>query len=497
MIGRPRDRVVLRFWAFAFSVGLWACGNFPGLVQPEGSGWSAERRARELVRLSTAAGTDFGSAAGKPSVSRPSSESPTSSSPLDLQTALRLAASRNRSILEGREQLEIARERVIETWGRLLPTLSGSGRYTWYSDPLRNRLPAGGAAAAAFPSTFTVREPELGVVNGTVTWPLDVSGELRHTLAAAQAGYRGEQARLWATTLAAQASVVRSYFQLLEAERLREVAEQTVTLHRQQLADAENRFQAGRLTKNERLVVQVALRDSEQQLRLRDLAVDRSRWDLNQAIGIEVNAPTRIADVRQLPAVPNSDEALGAAYDKNPLIRSLLEEQQRFEEAAVALERSRFPRFSGGGAIDDSSSDLLQPQRIESGFVGFTWDFGLEREARIAEARTAADQNRTRIERQLREIEAAVRFTGEAARERLAAFAAAEAAVGQAEENLRIRREQFLAGRATSENVLDAEALLAAQRAALASARYQAHVRSAELRQLMGLPLESAASEPR
>jgi outer membrane protein TolC len=174
-------------------------------------------------------------------------------------------------------------------------------------------------------------------------------------------------------------------------------------------------------------------------------------------------------------------------------VRSLLEEQQRLEETATALARGRLPRFSAGGAIDYTSSDLLQPQQIEAGFVGFAWDLpDARREARISQARLAAVQNRIRIERELRELEAAIRSTRDGADERLSALASAEAAVGQAEENLRIRREQFDAGRATSEDVLDAETLLSSERATLASALYQAHVLRAELQQLIGLPLEEA-----
>jgi outer membrane protein TolC len=154
---------------------------------------------------------------------------------------------------------------------------------------------------------------------------------------------------------------------------------------------------------------------------------------------------------------------------------------------------------SAGGAIDYTTSDIVQPQRIGSGFVGFSWDLGTDtrREAEIAAARIAAEQNRLVLEQELRELEAAVRATQRAAAERLAALAAAEAGVGQAEENLRIRRQQFDAGRATSDDVLDAEALLTAQRATLASALYQAHTRRAELQQLIGLPLDAVVADTR
>ena len=181
------------------------------------------------------------------------------------------------------------------------------------------------------------------------------------------------------------------------------------------------------------------------------------------------------------------------------MLVALLEEQQRLEEAVRALVRSRLPRFAAGGAADYSTSDLLVPQQFGSGFVGFTWDLGTDtrREAEIAEARAAADRNRITVERDLRELEAAVRATQGAVEERLAALAAAEAAVGQAEENLRIRQQQFEAGRATSDDVLEAEALLAQQRATLATALYQAHARRAELQRLMGLPLEELAADRR
>ena len=97
----------------------------------------------------------------------------------------------------------------------------------------------------------------------------------------------------------------------------------------------------------------------------------------------------------------------------------------------------------------------------------------------------------------MRDVENAVRSTHRAAEERLSAYATAESAVGQAEENLRIREQQFGAGRAQSTDVLDAQRLVSLQRAILASALYQAHTRRAELQQLVGLPLEDIVPEQR
>jgi len=326
-----------------------------------------------------------------------------------------------------------------------------------------------------------------------------VWGEASRALNAAQAGYRGERARVWATRLGEEVGVIRAYFDLLEAERLKEVTVQSLEAQRTQLSNASSRFDAGRLTKNELLVVQVALRNTEEQRLQRALAIDQARWSLNQAIGIPVDAPSRVVDVRDQPAILAPDEALRLARANNPVLTALLEEQQRLEESASALVRGWLPRFSAGGAIDYSSASIVQPQRVGSGFVGFTWDLGTDgrRAADIAAARHAVEQNRIALGRELDELEAAVRSTQRSAEERLAAAAAAEVGVVQAEENLRIRRQQFDAGRATSDDVLDAEALLAAQRATRAGALYQAHTRRAELQELLGLPLDDLVAEAR
>lgn len=470
--------------AFALAAGCAA------LVRPEGDGgWSAARRRQEVATRAGAAGVALAPAAPAPA---PAGE------PLDLETALALAARGNRPIVEARQQLAIARARVDETRGRLLPAAAGSGRYTWYSDALTNTLPE----VAGLPITaraFDVRDRELGQVNGTLTVPLDLSGEIRHALAAAQAGYRGEAARLWGTRLEQEVLVVAAYFTLLESERLREVTRQRIDVQHAQETNARDRFDRGRLTKNELLVVQVGLKNVEQELLQRELAIAQARWALNLAIGRPIDAPTVVADVRARPILPPVADALETAYAHNPGLHALVEEQQRLEATATSLARGRLPRVAGGGAVDYSTTDILDPTTVGSGFVGFEWDLGTDgrREARIAEARIAAARNRTRIEEALRAIERGIRFTHRATEERLAALAAAEAAVGQAEENLRIRQQQFDVGRATSEDVLDAEALLAGERATLASALYQAQTRRAELQGLMGAPLARLIADGR
>ncbi len=516
------------------------CAPVAMLTRPEGDGgWTAAERASHLADLAVRAGVDLDAAtpptrddaaahevdapprdtdgstraddarppvdeAGPPSA-RSSPQSPATTAPraaasapsgalvLSLSDALGRVAAGNRHLAEARAQLAIARQRVFEARGRLFPATRGSGRYTWNNTAQTNAVDIPGAPVQA----ITIRDRDLGTISGGITLPLDLSGEIMEALAAAQAGYRGEAARLWATTLEQDLVVIDAYYTLLEAERLRDVTLQTLALHREQLGFANDRFRSGRLTKNEVLVVQVAMRNSEQELRRRALAIDEARFALNQAVGLPIDAPTDVVDVRERPQLPSEAEALRRAYRENPVLLALLEEQQRLDATATSLTRARLPRFSGGGSVEDSNSKIVEPTLVGGGFVGFEWDLGTDtrREAQIAAARAAADENRIHTERQLRELEQAVRSTYRSAEERLAALDTSAIAVEQAEENLRIRRQQFDVGRATSDDVLDAEALLAGERATLATARYQAQTRRAELQRLMGRPLDALVAE--
>src|SRR5262249_48851760 len=162
-------------------------------------------------------------------------------------------------------------------------------------------------------------------------------------------------------------AVIRAYFDLLQALQLRAVVNENIALDRAQVANAQQRYDAGRLTKNELLVVQVALQDREQQRRQRDLDIDRARRDLNETVGRPLDAPTAVVDVSDRPALPSVDEALQDAFANNPVLLSLIEEQQRLEDTATALARSRLPRFEGGGTADWTSENILQPQGIGSG----------------------------------------------------------------------------------------------------------------------------------
>ena len=485
---------MMRGGVVLLAVALAGCTSVRDLWRPEGDGgWTPAQRRAEVGTLAPLAGVE------DPLLPRPT---PAAAQVYDLHRALIEALHGNRAMALAETRTEISRQQALKARGLLLPRTTANGAYTWYTDVRTTQavIPAQfspSGKAASFPVVLS--DSSAGTINALFSQPIDLSGELRQTLAAAQAGYRGEQAQRWATELDQDVAVIRAYFDRLAAERLREVTQQTLTLYEKQYADADERFRAGRVTKNEVLEVQVALRNAQQRLQQDDLNIDRARWAFNQVIGVEVNAPTQVVDVRERPVLPDDAEMLRTAQEKNPVLTALFERQRQREAELSALERSRFPHFNAGGQLAYSSSHLFAPQEIGAGFVGFDWDLGTDtrREQRITEAKLAVDENRIELESELRSLEQALRATQRAAAERLTARDTAEVAVGQAEENLRIRQQQFDAGRAQTRDVLEAQRLLAEQRAVLATALYEAQTRRAELQQLMGESFEPLLADQR
>ena len=477
-----------------------ACGPARVLTRPEGNGgWSETRRRDELERRATAAAVPLDPEAPPPGPDD-------ADAPLSLGQVLALATSGNRRIAEAERGVDAAAARVRDTRGRLLPETIQTGRYNAYTDPLRNNvsiptITGGNGETFGGPSSFVIRQQRFGRLNTTSTLPLDVTGQIWKTLTAAQAGYRGEaRAPVGHDARAAGGRHPRVLRPARGAAAARGRRSRTSPSTASSSATRRAASTPAGSPRTSCSSSRSRCRIAEQELRRRDFAIDQARWrSTRPSVGRSTRRPASSTCAAR-PDLPTGRRGAARRLREQPDARALCRgaatsrghRRARSPAAACRASRAAAPRL-------DQRDDPAAAHASASGFVGFDWDLGTDTPTRRqqAEARIAAEHNRLAIERELRELEGAVRDTRDAADERLAALDTARAAVGQAEENLRIRHQQFDVGRATSEDVLDAQAPAARQRAMLATALYQAHTRRAELQELMGLPLESSSPRTR
>ena len=356
-----------------------ACGPARVLTRPEGNGgWSETRRRDELERRATAAAVPLDPEAPPPGPDD-------ADAPLSLGQVLALATSGNRRIAEAERGVDAAAARVRDTRGRLLPETIQTGRYNAYTDPLRNTvslptITGGNGETFGGPSSFVIRQQRFGRLNTTSTLPLDVTGQIWKTLTAAQAGYRGERARAWATTSMQKVAVIR---RLLRPARGAAPARGRRSRTSPSTASSwQTRRAATTPAGSPRTSCwscRCRCRNGEQELRRRDLDIDQARRRLNETVGRPIDAPTARRR-RRRPSRPAAGRR-GAA-------RRLREQPgARLPARGAAASRGHRrgaraqppARLEGGGAIDYATSGRsCSRSTIGSGFVGFTWDLGTD-----------------------------------------------------------------------------------------------------------------------
>ena len=350
----------------------------------------------------------------------------------------RLAAARNRRIAEARAAARRgARARLRGARPPAARPPPASGRYTWYTDAQTTdvELPPGTLPAGAARS-WPCGSRSSATLNGTVTLPIDSDRRARATRSlAAQAGYRGEAARAWAThaRAAGRASIAR----LLRPARGRAPA-------RGHGADARPRSARSSPTRRSASTTGGSPRTSCSSCRSRvqqrraGAAPARPR-DRAGALGAQPGDRAsrstrrpRLVDVTEPPvrAVARGGAARRASRATRCSL-ALVEEQQRLEATATALERGRLPRFEVRRRCRLHELAIWSSRRTSApGFVGFTLGPRHRHAARGAHRRGAprgASGTGSRSSASCASSRQAVRATQRGAEERLAALATARA----------------------------------------------------------------------
>jgi outer membrane protein TolC len=340
------------------------------------------------------------------------------------------------------------------------PTLAVQGSYTKLDD------------APAFDFAFTglpIKPPEIFKNDqfmmgaATITLPLFTSGRISSSIDAAEARSRGAGAAANGAESDVKLAVADAYVGVLRAQKALAVAESSVTSLDSVVRDVESMFERELVPKNDLLAVQVALADAQQRRLRADNALQIALADYNRRLGQPMDRPVDLAET--LPEPKDLSVQVDALIDEALQQRTelvALEQQAATYRALAKTERSRTrPQLALTGGYSYLENQFLDDQEFLSAGVGVQWalfDGGQSRKRAAA-----LDRNGRATEDQRRDVESLI-----ALQVRQAWLSVAEAqdrikvsvtAVEQAEENLRIAREQYGAGLGTQTQLLQAEAL--------------------------------------
>jgi outer membrane protein len=350
-------------------------------------------------------------------------------------------------------------------------------------------------------SGFPVHDTTVWNVTASITQPITGLFAIYDAYKVRELGVDVAAVRREATRRETALRVIESYYRLLQAERLSEVAVASVDQLGAQLRQANSFHTNGIVSRDDVLRAELAVANAQQRLIQARARVTLERGRLAVLLGMPADSAI---DAQPLPAdrVPPRDAASLEQAEQAAEARrvELREIEKRIEQAHHDTRLAYLklaPQVNLVGAYIHNEGSLFS--QINSGYVGGVaswdvWDWGTttsgitEAKARAHQALLARSKVDDRIRLEVRQAFVGVGTAGEA-------LEVGKASVASAEENFRLVKKRYEANAATSFDVVDAEGLLTQARGQMQTALYDFVIARAALRGATGVAPEALAHE--
>jgi outer membrane protein len=339
------------------------------------------------------------------------------------------------------------------------------------------------------PQFFTIT-PDKGRLDGALTamYPLYTGGKLSGQVNGARSLRSAQADELAASELSVALAAKTAYYQVLLANEFVDVFQQRVTESKERLRIAEEAYKDGKIAKFDLLRNQTELADSEQQLNNSQRDVDVALADLKNVLGATQDCQYTLSEKLTLtPVNMNNQELQATALRQRPEVHGaqarVLSAQSNVTVAKSAYKPQVYATAMAEGMTASGETD--------SGYlVGVTaalpiFDNGL-RKSSVEEAQAMVKQ----AQAEQRDVTLGVGKDVSGSLARLQAAAKnvdlAKAAVTQADEDYRVIKLRYEAGKAINVEVLDALASLTRAQTMYADALYNHNVAAADLLRATG-----------
>jgi outer membrane protein TolC len=263
-------------------------------------------------------------------------------------------------------------------------------------------------------------------------------------------------------TVANEVSI--AYYQLLRTRALEKTARDAVRRAEDDLDVAKKLAKGGALEKEKVLRVEVQLAESKRLLDAAEGAEAVAVAALNLAIGLNVNAPTDVQEIANVPPFSQRlAECLQTAVSTRREFQVARDTIQAADEGRRVAKADFCPRIvADGSLLDFQQSDPRGHADLAVGFIKLEWGL-FEGGKRVSELRVSDSKIRAAMA-QAESIADTIAFqVTEAYRALITAqlgIGRSRPAVAQAEENHRLVRARATQGDATSAEITDAESAL-------------------------------------
>lgn len=411
---------------------------------------------------------------------------PLSAFSLSLQEGLKLVTEGGRDVRIAQSDEDGAREAVSLARSPSMPSVDLYGRETW----LRYQPEAkfGPQAVATSQDQFL----SYGVKATQVLYDF---GKTSSSVDAAQHGLKARGIEIVrAKNLAAQEFII-SYLDLLESEKLLHVAGEEVTRYEAHRKDAEVRFKAGVITKNEVLQSEVILADSRQRLLTADDVRSLKASRINSLLLKSLNDPVQADEVTPSPASGITLEtAWLAAETDNADLRDFDAKIEAKQESIRTIAAEYYPTvyLSGGYEYLENKYMVHQDNWSLIAGVNINLSSGGASSSKLGIAKAELRSLRLTRDKMLDTIRLAVKAAYLDLQSSRQKIEVVKTSVASAVENLRLQQLRFEQGVGTTTEVLDAVTLVSTAESNLWRATYGMQRAEAGLLYSMGRDLANA-----
>ena len=434
---------------------------------------------------------------------------------LTLSDALQLAVSNNELIKASAKSKEFAQYQLKSAKGKNYPNVFLEGSVNKINDPIILRLAdarsavigasaatlkatgASDAVVAAFTQKLNSSIPNFDMkfqddlfykLSAGVVWPLYTGGKISANSQAKKTELDIANIEQEKTLNSTITSVIESYFKAKLAQEVQNIRLNYLNDIKQHVSNAEKLFETGMISKTNKLRADVALAQAEREYEKATRDVQLALVVLSNIIGKDVQDSRLITDINVLENLEDIDLYIQTAKNNNTSLKELNNKKNLIKQKKKAITGNYLPTIAAFGKYEIYKENLtvFDPE----------WIAGIN--ARLDIFKGGQDYNENKsysaqlemidlyIQNADKMIATGVKKYHHEAETAKQQYESLKSSQELTEENLKLYKQSFKEGLATSIEVIDAELALAKVMLEQSQALYEYNVAYAKLMDICG-----------
>jgi len=373
---------------------------------------------------------------------------------LSLQEGLKIVTETGRDVKIARSDEDVARASVSLARSPWLPWVDVYGRETWLQYTPEAIFGA---------NTVPISQDQFLTYGVRATQLLYDFGKTSSSIDAAQYGLKAREMGTDRLKNQAALDFITVYLDLLESEKLLQVAREEVQQYEAHKKDTEIQYRTGVVTKNEVLQADVTLADSRQRLLTAENLRSLRESKINSLLLKSLNDAAQPEEVKASPAAGLTlEEAWASAEASRSQLKELDAAIAAKEQVVQSTQAEYLPTLYVSGGYEYSANKYMVHQDNWSAIVGVNINLssGGASNSKIGMAKAELRSLKLSREKLLDTIRLEVKSAYLDLQSSSQKMEVTKTAVAQAEENLRLQRLRYKEGVGTATEVLDAVTLL-------------------------------------